>query len=41
MYCLGLGGLGLIGSHIVDTLVGHQVRVFDLPGISTRNLTNL
>jgi UDP-glucose 4-epimerase len=40
MKVLVLGGAGFMGSHIVDRLVskGHDVRVFDLPNISTRNL---
>jgi UDP-glucose 4-epimerase len=40
MKVLVLGGAGFIGSHIVDRLValGHTVRVFDLPNISTGNL---
>jgi UDP-glucose 4-epimerase len=40
MHCLVLGGVGFMGSHIVDALVarGHRVRIFDLPNISTFNL---
>ncbi len=42
MKCVVLGGAGFIGSHIVDALVtrNHQVRVFDMPNISDRNLKN-
>ncbi len=41
MKCLLIGGAGFIGSHIVDALVerGHEVRIFDLPNVSTENLT--
>ncbi|MFH1155345.1 MAG: NAD-dependent epimerase/dehydratase family protein, partial [Pseudomonadota bacterium] len=40
MKCLILGGAGFIGSHIADDLVrqGHEVRVFDRPGIDRHNL---
>jgi UDP-glucose 4-epimerase len=42
MRCLVLGGVGFIGSHIVDSLLqrGHAVRVFDRPRIDTKNLSN-
>ena len=40
--CLVLGGLGFIGSHVVDSLVarGYNVRIFDLPNISTENVSH-